>query len=96
MLGEDLRGTFVLTPSVSGGTYFEYDISDVNWYLNRGGEESHITGSGTYTRISGFAGWWHQLELDLSIDGADPVHFDSGGENGGEKFPDLTGLTISR
>ncbi len=92
---DDIRGTFVLTPRDQGGTFFTYDVGDVNWYVSQGAAEIRITGSGIYTRISGVAGWMHQLELDLSVNGGEVTHFDSGLVNGGGNFPDITGLTIS-
>ena len=89
------RGTFVLTQVGPTSTFIEYEVSDVNWYVTQGDTEIRITGSGKYTRVSGIAGWMHRLELDLSIDGADPEHFDSGTVAGGADFPNITDLVIS-
>lgn len=89
-LNPDVRGTATLGKPVVFGTTLVYDVTDVNWRVGQGPFEMTLTGSGTYTRISGFAGWLHQLELDLSVDGASPIPFDSGLVNGGGNFPDIT------
>lgn len=87
---DDLVGTLnVGRPKVSGNV-FEYPVSDVNWLL---AGDQLITGSGKWTVIIGFAGYSQQLALNLSIDGAAPVLFDSGLVNG-TSFPDLD-VTIS-
>lgn len=93
-LASNFRGTFTLRPTGGSGTAFTYAVDDVNWWADRGGE-IRITGSGRYTRISGFAGWLHRLELQLSINGAAPVRFDSGLVNGGGDFPRITDIVIS-
>ncbi len=91
----DVRGTFMLTETGSMGNVTYYDVTDVNWYVSLHSSELRITGSGTYTRILDFAGWAHQLELDLTVDSRPLEHFDSGLVNGGGEFPDITGLTVS-
>ncbi len=95
-MADNIKGTLILTQTGSGGTYLTYRVSQVNWYVKRGDTDIRVTGKGRYTRISGVAGWMHQLELMLSIDGADAVLFDSGLVNGGEDFPNMTGLTLSK
>jgi len=85
-LQENFRGTFRLTPLVSTGTVIDYRVDDVEWYV---GNSTRITGSGTYQRISGVAGWLHRMQLDLSINGGPAQSFDSGLQNGGGEFPDI-------
>ncbi len=95
-MADSIKGTLILTQTGPGGTYFTYKVSQVNWWVNRGGTEIRVTGEGEYVRISGVAGWMHQMKLSLSIDGADAVTFDSGMVDGGGDFPRLTGLTLSK
>ena len=90
-LTENFRGTFRLTPLVSTGTVIDYRVDDVDWYA---GDNTRITGSGTYQRISGFAGWIHRMQLDLSINGGPLTTFDSGLINGGDEFPGIM-ITLS-
>jgi hypothetical protein len=93
LLGTDLRGTLVLTPTGSDGLFKTYAVTDVNWTAAHGDREERVTGSGTY-KVGGESGAQQQLSLDLTI-GDDPVqHFDSGLVIGGERFPDLR-VTIS-
>jgi hypothetical protein len=92
----DFRGTFMLQKVADLGTVIDYDVRKVNWYVGSGDSEMHITGSGTYQRISGFAGWIHRMVLDLSIDGGPTTTFDSGLINGGGEFPDIMiGVSIN-
>jgi hypothetical protein len=70
-----MTGRFRLTPETITGTYDVYSVTDVNWNVT--GTNDYITGSGTYTVFSEFA-VLNRMELDLSINGAEPIHFDSG------------------
>lgn len=80
---DDIRGTFGLTLTSVFGTVEQYHVSDVNWKLSEASGDTHITGSGKYTRIAGFAGILHQLTLELSFNGGTPRKFDSGLQNEG-------------
>ena len=93
LLGTEVRGTFVLTPTGLDGPFNTYTVTDVNWTVAYGDREERVTGSGTY-KVGGEFSGQQQLVLDLNI-GDDPVqHFDSGLVSGGERFPDIN-VTIS-
>jgi len=73
-----LKGTFALTPNGSDGTYDIFAVSGVNWVVT-GDQGTHTaTGSGTYRKSIAAASPLQRLELDLSLDGGAPLHFDSG------------------
>ncbi len=94
-LGGEVRGTMILRPVFLGGTFEQYEVSQINWTQDLNGVETKIKGDkGIYTRISGFAGWTNQLELFLSIDGGPVAKFDSGSVAGGGDFPNID-LTIA-
>ncbi|MEM7228899.1 MAG: hypothetical protein AAF432_08800 [Planctomycetota bacterium] len=91
-----IRGTLTLKQTGMFGNVFTYAVDDVNWFVGNGATQDRlITGSGTYTRISGFAGWVHEIELKLSIDGGPFVEFNSGLQFGGGDFPDISGLSVN-
>jgi hypothetical protein len=71
-------GTFTLTRTVQGPLFTEYGVSGVDWLVmipSLGVQR--YTGSGTY-RIGGEVGVFHQMQLQLSENGADPIGYDSG------------------
>jgi hypothetical protein len=77
-----LTGTFLLIPSALSdiSTYSYYRVRRISWNAVDQDEVIHkIRGRGTY-RISDQTTnpVYHQLELDLVIDGGKPQHFDSG------------------
>jgi hypothetical protein len=73
-----MRGRFLLTPLKPGPLFDEYLITAADWVTTRPqGDQSVISGSGTY-RIGGEVGLTHQLTLELSIDGAPSMTYDSG------------------
>ena len=81
-----ITGTFRLTSTGFDGLFEHYDVTEVNWVVSLGGEGFHLTGSGTY-RIGGEFAVMQQLVLDLSTNGQEPEHFDSGLVAGGAGFP---------
>jgi len=77
-LNEDLVGTFVLRFDHSEPNWTDvYAVESVNWMLGYGPTAQRITGSGEL-RVGGQLAVTQQLTLDLSFDGAPPMHFDSG------------------
>ncbi|MCI0365053.1 MAG: hypothetical protein L0Y44_03140 [Phycisphaerales bacterium] len=82
-----LSGTFALVPILDFGTVRELAVVSVEWKVEDGGIK--ITGAGSYTHIDGFAGPIDQLELDLSINGGNLRHFDSGLVNSSVNFPEI-------
>jgi len=83
---EALAGTFTLRHLVFDGLFDVYEVSVVRWALPRNPLPVAITGSGTY-RVGGEFAIQERLSLDLSIDGKEPQHFDSGLVAGGGEFP---------
>ena len=85
-----LRGTLEVKQVPSTDPLFNlFVVSDVNWLVGTGASERRVVGTGTY-RVAAGAGL-HQMSLDLSIDGAAPVEFDSGLVPGGQPgaFPKI-------
>ncbi len=83
---EALAGTFALRHLAFDGLFDVYEVSGVQWTLPRIPQPVAITGSGTY-RVGGEFAVQEQLSLDLSIDGNESQHFDSGVIAGGGEFP---------
>ncbi|MCA9244845.1 MAG: hypothetical protein KDA32_12870, partial [Phycisphaerales bacterium] len=90
----DIRGTFVLTYVGTSGTTSNYRVADVNWWVTFGDRDIHITGGGDYRRISGVAGFLHEFELELNVDG-NPQRFRGGANDFDNNFPTIDGVTIS-
>jgi hypothetical protein len=82
-----LAGTFNLEHASSDPDWFEtYEVTDVHWVADPGGQNVLINGAGIY-RIGGNFALQHRLALDLAV-GQDPVeHYDSGTIPGGSEFP---------
>lgn len=84
---EDLLGTFTLAFTFSDPAYFDhYRFDAVNWVVSFGAIDKRVTGSGEYI-LGGQVAILQRLQLDLSVDGAAPEHFDSGLQQGGGSFP---------
>lgn len=91
-----LRGRFVMTRSGSDWLYDYYDVTDIAWFVVGAGEVAHrITGRGTY-KIGGELALTHQMELEISIDGGEPQHMDSGLVTGGSGFPRRLSIPLDR
>jgi hypothetical protein len=75
-----LKGGFALTPAPADPIYAVYVVSGVNWVVKTSDGETHTaTGSGLYRlTLPTQSSQQQQLELDLSLDGSAPLHFDSG------------------
>jgi hypothetical protein len=80
--------TVRLVPQSSDGFFALYAVEDLEWTLP-GEPPRDVRGSGTY-RVGGESASMHQLELDLSIDGGEAQHFDSGLVAGGGEFPRIS------
>jgi hypothetical protein len=87
LAAQPLGGTFELEQTNDFGTVIEYEVRNVRFRVDGYAPGRIFEGRGRYTRISGFAGWDHQMELSLSVDGEPPVRFDSGLVSGGGEFP---------
>ena len=85
----DLRGTFELKPVILTGTFDQYAVDEVNFVAGDSDPPLQITGAGKYTIFAEFA-VLQRLELDLSVGGQPPQHFDSGWVSGGNGFPDIS------
>ncbi|MBL9031000.1 MAG: hypothetical protein JNM80_04750 [Phycisphaerae bacterium] len=72
------RGTFTLALTGGGGSFDEYAVALVDWTATLPPASTRIiSGSGTYTY--NYAGApTHRMVLDLVIDGAAPLRYDSG------------------
>ena len=90
-----LRGLFLMAKSGSDWLFDYYDVDYVRWIVLDSGEIHYcITGKGTY-KIGGEVALMHQLELDISIDGGDPEHLDSGLLQGGNGFPSKLSIPLT-
>ncbi|MFN0132266.1 MAG: GC-type dockerin domain-anchored protein [Phycisphaerales bacterium] len=70
-------GTFTLTLTNPGPLFNEYSVTLVDWLATVPTGTRLVSGSGTYT-IGGEVAIQHRMQLDLVIDGAAPLHYDSG------------------
>lgn len=85
-------GGFDLTLIKDLGTVIEYELDGIDFTVHRampGDEKITITGSGTYTIINGIAGPSHEMVLELSINGGDPITFDQELANTTTFFPEI-------
>ena len=91
-----LKGTFDLQQTSVDPLFTYYRVFNVAWQVpQNGGPNIPIQGSGTY-RVGGEFAAQQQLTLDLSVNGAAPVRFDSGLVLGGGQFPGQIVIDISR
>jgi hypothetical protein len=68
-------GSFRLGPAFTGNVVDFHEVSEIHWLAIVGNQELKITGSGVY-RITNYGPpQQHALDLDLSINGAAPIHF---------------------
>lgn len=86
------QGTFTLDLIDAGPISTTYAVEGIDWKVPEIGWS--ITGSGTYT-VSGKFVYYHQMKLELSVNGQPPQPFDSGLVEGGLEFPDI-GIEINR
>ena len=93
MIGEPVKGTFLLTPTGFDGLFNTYVVMDVNWSGPINGAATVVTGSGTY-KVGGEFALQQQLSLNLQIGGGNVEHFDSGLVADSAPFPDIN-VTIS-
>src|SRR5690242_9556719 len=77
MIGEPVKGTFLLTPTGFNGLFDTYAITQVNWLTSINGTNQIVTGSGTY-KIGGEVALQQELSLDLQLGPGQVAHFDSG------------------
>lgn len=92
-LEQPLKGTFKLSPTGSDGLFQFYEVTDASWVTSIGGADLRIAGTGTY-QVGGEFAVQQRLTLELSINGGNPIHFDSGLVLTNSEFPDIT-VTIS-
>jgi hypothetical protein len=86
MFNPNVVGTFVLHfTSADPAGYVHYDVLNVDIFVGASNPD-HVTGSGTY-RHGGQAAILEQMELDLSVNGGPPQHFDSGLVSPAAVFP---------
>lgn len=84
------KGTFRLVFTGTDPQFNNYAVQDVNWFVDLSGTMTRITGSGKYRITNTPIPPAHQLELDLTIGGNQPQHFDSGlVPVGGAGFPTI-------
>ena len=93
LVRQPLLGTFELTRTGIDPQFEYYSVTNVRWRLTDTSTPVTIVGSGTYRR-GGEVAVQEQLTLDLSFDGGDPQHFDSGLLPAGAPFPEIR-TTIS-
>lgn len=96
LLTQPVRGHFLLVRSGAqdGGLFDTFAVRAVRWTIADGPAARKVRGRGTY-RIGGEFALTQRLELDLSIDGAAPQHFDSGEVSPRALFPEIV-AAISR
>ena len=71
-----IRGTLLLGPPIQGKMVDYREVEEVNWIVSLDGTTLHrITGSGTHLMTNTGPPVTQALELDLSIDGAEPQRF---------------------
>lgn len=81
-------GTFLLVLDHEDGVNRYYAVDDVHWKFESGGTPVAVTGSGTY-RLGGEVALTHRLQIDLSVGGGPPQHFDSGDVTPPSDFPKI-------
>lgn len=88
MLGQELRGSFVLIEDSSSpaSPFRDFEVRGVRWWTTLAGAAVPITGSGHY-RVGGEVAITQELQLDLQIGDGPVQHFDSGVVAGGGEFP---------
>jgi hypothetical protein len=95
MVGK-IKGTFKLVQLTPTPLFTRYRVAKISWaVVNPNGEVVHmIRGHGIY-QLGGEIALMQQLILDLSIDGADPVFFDSGLVPVESAFPNIS-ISVDR
>jgi len=88
MIGEPVKGTFLLTPTGFDGLFSNYSVTVVNWNVSINGIATVVTGTGTY-KIGGEVALQQELSLDLQMDGGSVEHFESGLVPDPVVFPDI-------
>lgn len=93
-LGQGFQGFFVLIEDQASpaSTFRDFEVNDVQWSVDLGGQTVPITGSGHY-RVGGDGALTQQLTLDLQVAGGPVEHFDSG-VVAGSSFP-VIDITVS-
>ena len=88
LMSDNVNGIFVLSKVQTDPLYTSYSISRIFWTVTDGDRDviHRITGKGSY-KVGGEVAVTQQLILDLSIDGGEPQHLDSGLIPGGSDFP---------
>jgi hypothetical protein len=89
-ISDGVTGTFTLVPEGSDQSFTSYHLDEISWtVIGLSGETVYkITGQGIY-RLGGVP-IMHQLTLDISVNGAEAVHLDSGLVPGGADFPAIS------
>jgi hypothetical protein len=95
MIGK-IKGTFKLVQLTPTPLFTRYRVVKISWVvMNPNKEVVHmIRGHGIY-QLGGETALMQQLILDLSIDGADPVFFDSGLVPVESAFPNIS-ISVDR
>ena len=95
MIGK-IKGTFKLVQLTPTPLFTRYRVAKISWaVINPNKEVVHmIRGHGIY-QLGGEIALMQQLILDLSIDGADPVFFDSGLVPVESAFPNIS-ISVDR
>jgi hypothetical protein len=70
-----MEGTFRLIPVATGGGEERFDVRNVDWSVDTQDGTLHVTGAGSYVRRPDEHR--ERMILDLSLDGGDPLRFDS-------------------
>ncbi len=77
LIHSPMKGSLRLVPVVLTGSEERYDVRDVDWTVDTQNGSIRITGSGSYVRMPA-TDPQQRMILDLSLDGAEPLRFDSG------------------
>ncbi len=96
LLTGEIEGTFLLSEVPPAGDLQTFAIEGVHWAVTLG-DPFDVTGSGSYQRGQASDGSKVQrLTLQLVVDGADPVDYDSGLiPGGGDEFPPVIDVPVN-
>ena len=75
LIRSPMEGTFRLIPAGVVGGEERFDVRDVDWSVDTQDGALHVTGAGSYLRRPDEHR--ERMILDLSLDGGDPLRFDS-------------------
>jgi len=88
VLGNPVKGAFLLIPTGFDGLYNTYAVTNVSWVFSIDRTNLLVTGNGTY-KVGGEFALQQELSLDLHLNGSIARHFDSGLVPATASFPNI-------